>query len=838
MLTSLTALIHPTRQWKPWLRTWSLVIAGVVFALGVYAGLIIWHTPYLGVLRSTHDEVYLVEPASPGAAAGIQVGDRLTHVDGIPINQADPLFGDRQAGDRLSLSLIRAGTPRTVNVTLATPSLSVRVRRLSYLAIALAFWLVGVFVLSRKPNQAGPRLFFALCQTAAVILAALGLAEIQIDWATRLVNVGVLTISALFVHFHTEFPRPKSGRIKKPFLFALYLVSLDLSLIYAGVGPHQLGRYSWFPLFRSGIRLYFVASILVGIALLFHTYLTTDYGPVRRRVRLVLFGTFVALMPVVLLSLVPVALRGSPRVPDEIAALSLVVIPLVYGYGILRHNLMDIDLVINRTVVYLTLTILLILAYLAVVTVASFMTDGLWAGQPLVGAAASLVVAASILPLRSRVQTSVDRLFYRAAYDYQAVVGDVSARLSRTLHEDNLENLLVRQISQAMGLKGAALLLVQSEHLVLREATGTLRRLGHPGTDLLPARGTLAQYLAQAGKPVESSEILPLPSSVIPLPSSDLRLWVPLVLGDELQGILLLGAKHVDEFFSREDHKILATLAHQAALAAKNLQLVEELRRRMAEIDADKEMLRQMNHQAVQIREAERKKLSQELHDQVIQEVIGLKIQLENCRDRVDAPAVRAELRRMAQQAQRMIDDMRRVCLDLRPAVLDDYGLIAALHTHINEFEAQSGLSVRRQFQGEELGLPEEMEVSLFRVVQEALQNVWRHANARTAWVGLAIETLPDPRDSSAKGAGRLELWVADDGQGFILPHRLRDLTRQRHIGLVSMRERVEAMGGQLAIHSAPGQGTTVQVIVPLTERPTAGGHRMAVDREWLTVTS
>ncbi len=823
---------------KPWLRRWPLVIAITVLILGAYAATIIWHTPYLGVLRSIHDDVYRVEPASPGAAAGIQVGDRLTHVDGVPIHDVVPLFGTKRAGDTLSFSLIRDGAAQTIDVILETPPLGVRVRHLSYLAIAFAFWLVGAVVLGRRPAQTVPRLFFALCMTTATTLAVLGLSEIQLDWASRLVNVCVLFLSALFIHFHAEFPRRKQTRVRRPFLVALYVISLGSSILYAFVGPRQLGRSAWFPLLRSVIRLYFAAAIVVGLGLLLHTYRGTDYGPVCRRVRLVLFGTFVALMPVVLLSLVPVALQGYPIVPDEIVALSLVVIPLVYSYGILRHNLMGVDLVINLTVVYLTLSTLLMLLYLAVVTVVGFVLSGVeglvlsaaegsgaggvLADPRLMGAIASLVVAASFLPLRTRVQATVDRLFYRQPYDYQALVGELSERLSRTLYEGSLEDILVGQLSRKMGLKGAALLLAQGEgdgqsgeYLVLQEATGTLRGLGRPGEELLPAQGSLARYLAQAGAPVDG-DILPIPDvelrmadvppdkSEIRNPKSEIRLGVPLVLGDELQGALLLGARYTDEFFSREDHKILTTLAHQAALAAKNLRLVEEQRQHMAEIEADRQMLREMNRLVVQSREEERKKLSWELHDQLVQDVIGLKLQVEKCRNRVDDHALRGQLEEAIQQAQQIIDDMRGICSDLRPAVIDSQGLMAALHSYIDDFEARTGLSVQREFQREDVGLSEEWELSLFRVVQEALQNVRRHAKAQVARVRLTVE------DDS------LKLLVADDGQGFVLPQRLRDLARQQHIGLIGMRERVEAMGGELSIHSQPGQGTSVRVTVPL----------------------
>lgn len=450
-------------------RYWPLTIALAVFVLGAFSGWASWRTPYLGVVRSLGDVVSRVEPGGPGNQAKFQVGDRLTHVDGVPIGRVRSFFGSKRAGDTLSLSLIRDGTSQTITVRLATPPPRIRLRRLSYLIIAFTFWLVGTFALVSKPALSSTRLFFALCQAGAAAPVGISLIQSGMVWPNRLISVCILLSSALLIHFHTVFPRlnPEwneevvEGRVpvRRLLLGIAYGTGIGLSLLHAIVGNYQLSRYEWFSLLRGFGRLYFVAAVLSSLAMLFHSYRATDYGPVRRRVRLVLFGTAVALLPLALLNFVPEVVRGSPLISDEVALLSLAAIPLAYGYGIVRHNLMGIDLVINRTLVYFTLTTLLILGYMAIVTGASLVTGGVEAGGRLIGAAASVVVAAGILPLRTRVQSSVDQLFDRAAYDYRAVVGDVSERLSRTLHEDRLEDLLVEQLSQAMGLKGVALML-------------------------------------------------------------------------------------------------------------------------------------------------------------------------------------------------------------------------------------------------------------------------------------------------------------------------------------------------------------------------------------------
>jgi len=156
------------------------------------------------------------------------------------------------------------------------------------------------------------------------------------------------------------------------------------------------------------------------------------------------------------------------------------------------------------------------------------------------------------------------------------------------------------------------------------------------------------------------------------------------------------------------------------------------------------------------------------------------------------------------------------MCLELRPATLDDLGLTVSITDFAEEFGEQHGLAVHLDLLPEEsdVWLPEDIALTLFRALQEALRNLVRHAEARQAWVTLEIKGEIDSRQPTA-----IVLTVRDDGQGFVVPRRLGLLTAEGHFGLAGLKERLAMVGGTLAVRSGPGMGTEVVAEIPLAER-------------------
>ena len=244
----------------------------------------------------------------------------------------------------------------------------------------------------------------------------------------------------------------------------------------------------------------------------------------------------------------------------------------------------------------------------------------------------------------------------------------------------------------------------------------------------------------------------------------------------------------------------LATVAVIAALAvfAGGLALnISEQRQ------ADRK-LKALAHRVVSSQEEERARVSRELHDHICQLLVSIKYQFELVGHRLAHPgdlpvtAIDKEIAALS----KAIGEVRRISHDLRPALLDDLGLPAALEHIGNELAQRSGLDVRVSKQVHEERLPELQAVSLFRVAQEALRNVERHANARH--IDIRLDDAGD----------RLELRITDDGIGFDVKNV--EQSRDRGIGLTNMRERVERNGGTFQLISHPGH-TALTASFPLT---------------------
>lgn len=215
---------------------------------------------------------------------------------------------------------------------------------------------------------------------------------------------------------------------------------------------------------------------------------------------------------------------------------------------------------------------------------------------------------------------------------------------------------------------------------------------------------------------------------------------------------------------------------------------------------AEREM-RDLSQKLVNTQEAERKRLSLELHDQVGQMLTALRMEIANL-GRIaakDPQQFREHLRQAREMAEATMKTVRDLAMGLRPSMLDDLGLGPAIEWAGREFSRVYGIPVDISIEGPLAHLSDSQKTGLFRVVQESLTNVARHAQAKHVAVRLAASN------------NRLELVVKDDGKG-IEPGRHR-----RGLGLLGMEERVRELGGVFAVHSAPGSGTTVHVEIPLT---------------------
>jgi len=264
----------------------------------------------------------------------------------------------------------------------------------------------------------------------------------------------------------------------------------------------------------------------------------------------------------------------------------------------------------------------------------------------------------------------------------------------------------------------------------------------------------------------------------------------PLRSKGEVQGVMALATRQAREF-SEEELELITAIANQIGVALENARLYESMRFYARQI--------------IQAQEGERKRIAQELHDETIQMLIAISRRLEA----LDAlpqrlPESSIESLEQARELTRSaVRGVRRFVQDLRPPTLDHLGLIPALQGLVVDMTEKESVPATLEVQGRERRLTPEEEMALFRIAQEALSNVRRHAQATRATVRVSF------------GDVGLSLTVEDDGRGFELPAQLGDVVAGGRLGLIGMHERARAVGGTLTIRSRPAEGTTVVVDLP-----------------------
>lgn len=235
-----------------------------------------------------------------------------------------------------------------------------------------------------------------------------------------------------------------------------------------------------------------------------------------------------------------------------------------------------------------------------------------------------------------------------------------------------------------------------------------------------------------------------------------------------------------------------------------NRQLVERLSNQLLALDKLNAALQATQRRLITEREDERKALARELHDQIIQDLLGLIYQLEDVEELASSLGLDKKVNSVRHDMRNLVSELRQMCSDLRPPTIDHHGLQAAINSLTTDWSNRNGILVNLEVAPDLGRLPETVELSIFRIVQEGLNNVRKHADAKH--VRLSLQ-----RTSSTNLLVRLE----DDGKGLSKPADIASLSLNKHFGLVGISERVALLGGSMQIESSQGNGTILQIEIP-----------------------
>ncbi|MFQ6016441.1 MAG: ATP-binding protein, partial [Anaerolineae bacterium] len=274
--------------------------------------------------------------------------------------------------------------------------------------------------------------------------------------------------------------------------------------------------------------------------------------------------------------------------------------------------------------------------------------------------------------------------------------------------------------------------------------------------------------------------------------------------GDLSQPVWVRGTAEVEALAAAFDQMRTSLQAHIETQRRWGQELEAQVRARTRELEALVRVRDRLVVKLISAQEEERQRVARELHDETSQALANLVVTLGTMARLTPDIDTRQRLSQVKGRAVETLEDVKRIVLDLRPRLLDDYGLLPAIQWYVEERLGQAGVRATVEVQGSERRLPPPMETSLFRAVQEAVNNIARHAQASQARVRISWE--PE----------LLIIEVEDDGRGFDVQEAMSDTKSGRGLGLLGMKERVTLVEGTLTINSAPQAGTRIVIQVPL----------------------
>jgi two-component system NarL family sensor kinase len=604
----------------------------------------------------------------------------------------------------------------------------------------LTFTLLGALIIPRRPTNPVGWLFMLIGLICAVVILTATYSGYRImGWAnqwTPALAYGLLPLALLL------FP---DGRLpSRRWRVAVWVLAIGLgvTVVFLAltvwdapsllIDPNQpVPRRAQITWRIAQVALLVVMATTLGAAASLVARWRHADGDTRQQLKWL--AAAAAIIPLIVLLQIP---------PLEFQVLEVyiaVVVPTAAAVAILRYRLYDIDLYLNRSLVYATLTLVVIGAYAGIVTVLGAL---LATHAPQIPAlVATGVIALVFQPLRERVQRGANQLLYGDRQDPYAVVSRLGGRLEQALDPAAVLPQVAQTVAEALQVPYVAIELDSDS-----------------GSRLVASHG-------RRGIDPEA---------------------FPMTYQGQVVGQLLVSPRSPSESFTAGERDLLQNLARQAGLAAHAARLTADLQR--------------SREQLVRSREEERRRMRRELHDGLGPSLAGMTMQVGAAQALLaaDADPIDRMLHNLEQQLQACIVEVRRLVDDLRPRALDQLGLVGAIRQQVDAFSAAAdGGTLEITVDGpDELGeLPAAVEVAAYRIATEAVTNTVRHAAARRCEVRLQLQD-------------GLVVEVSDDGVGL----RDRDPVG---VGLTSMRERAEELGGSLTVERLAEHGTRIRAELP-----------------------
>ncbi len=554
-----------------------------------------WHETEDGVLWVDAGEGVVAKAVAPGPAAraGIQPGDLLIAVDGQPMERkADVVdFLHRSAeGQRATYSVLRLRTRQAFEFRLTSIPQGNRPLYFVLAAVGLFTLLVGTVVRLRRPGNPATLHFLWLCGAFFGWSAFSFSGRLDaLDWVFYWIDTGaVLLLPPLFLHFTLFFPeRPRTwvetplGSRVWPLIYLPALMLGSARIVAIAESSRDEAFFitivvGWLDRLEP---LYLAICLVCGLVVVARAFKQVRSVTARRQLRWIAWGTALGALPFAIGTALPFAFGLQPSLPTDLLAIPLSLVPLTFACAIARYRLMDVEVIIKRSMVWAAALSAIAAIYAILLRLAGwiFLEDS-HQQDSIIAVLATLVVVLVARPVINLIQATFDRAFYRDRYDYRRALMDFARDLSSDLDLYRLAERIVTRVTETLVVERMALLLAEErsgEFAAIRVSglpAGEVARVGRHSA--LGARLSAGHMVA-----------LEDPSTVRGVPPAELEVWrdreiyylVPCVSKEITIAVLALGRKVRAEPLNSEDLALLAVVASQAATALENGRLYRQL---------------------------------------------------------------------------------------------------------------------------------------------------------------------------------------------------------------------------------------------------------------------